>query len=188
MDDTLTHKPSLLPFQWNGFSYNVTRCFIGTSETWLLVRMCNFPHLLNGLESEVLPVELTSGESQGPVWWYICIELGYGLELNQPAIVHAMMLSCIQKKASLEFKVHIFAIRNATETKWPPFYRQHLKVHFREWKPLNFKQDLTEICTLCSNQQYGSIGSDNGLAPNRQRAIVLSNVGLLYWCHWASMG
>ena len=32
-------------------------------------------------------------------------------------------------------------------------------MHFLEWKLLNFKQNFTEICSLGSNWQYGSIGS-----------------------------
>ena len=42
--------------------------------------------------------------------------------------------------------------------------------------------------SLGSNWQYGSIGSDNGLAPNRPRAINLSNAGLLYWRIHVSQG
>ena len=42
-----------------------------------------------------------------------------------------------------------------------------------------FKYDLTEICSLGSNSQYGSIGSDNGLALNRRQAIIWSYVGML---------
>ena len=53
---------------------------------------------------------------------------------------------------------------------------------------MDFKWNLTEICSLGSNWQYGSIGSDNGLAPNRRLAIMLTNVDLLYWCIYASLG
>ena len=31
------------------------------------------------------------------------------------------------------------------------------------------------------------IGSDNGLMPNRQKAIVRTNDGLVYWCLYASL-
>ena len=37
-----------------------------------------------------------------------------------------------------------------------------------------------------SNWQYGSIGSDIGLAPNTPQAIIRSNVDMLYWCIYAS--
>ena len=40
---------------------------------------------------------------------------------------------------------------------------------------------ITETCSLWSNWQYGSIGSDNGLAPNKRQAIILTKVGMLYW-------
>ena len=44
------------------------------------------------------------------------------------------------------------------------------------------------MCSLWSNWQYGSIGSDNGLAPARREAIIWSNVGMLYWRIYASLG
>ena len=37
---------------------------------------------------------------------------------------------------------------------------------------LNFKRNFTEMYSLWSNWQYGSIGLDNGLAPNRRQAII----------------
>ena len=35
---------------------------------------------------------------------------------------------------------------------------------------------------------YASIGSDDGLAPNRLQAIILISGGLVYWCMYASLG
>ena len=49
-------------------------------------------------------------------------------------------------------------------TKWPPFPRWHFQVYFLEWKFMNFKWNFTEICSLGSNWQYGSIAADNVLA------------------------
>ena len=37
------------------------------------------------------------------------------------------------------------------------------------------------------NLQYSSIGSDNGLAPVRQQAIIWTNDGLVYRCIYASL-
>ena len=37
------------------------------------------------------------------------------------------------------------------------------------------------------NQQYSSIGSDNGLAPSRRQAIIWTNDGLVYWHIYASL-
>ena len=40
------------------------------------------------------------------------------------------------------------------------------------------------------NYQYFSIGSDNGLVPTRQQAIIWTNDGKIidaYMHHWASM-
>ena len=47
-------------------------------------------------------------------------------------------------------------------------------------KLLVLNYNFTEICSLRSNWQYGSIGSDNGLAPNRRHAIIWTNYGLGY--------
>ena len=44
--------------------------------------------------------------------------------------------------------------------------RRHFQVHLQEWKLLDFKGNFTELCSLWSNWQYGSIGSDTGLVPN----------------------
>ena len=64
-------------------------------------------------------------------------------------------------------------------------------MHFLQWKLLNFKSNFNEIhvvYSLGSNWQYDSIGSDNGLAPNRRQAIIWTNVGMLYWRIYASLG
>ena len=61
-------------------------------------------------------------------------------------------------------------------TKWSPFRRRHVQMHFLEWKYFNFKQYFIEICSLGSNWQYVGIGSDNGLAPSRRQAIIWTNV------------
>ena len=42
--------------------------------------------------------------------------------------------------------------------------------------------------SLWSNWQYGNIGSDNGLAPNRRQAKLWSVVGMFYWRIYASFG
>ena len=73
------------------------------------------------------------------------------------------------------------------ETKWPPFHRRYFQMHFLEWKILNFKRNVTEICSLGSNWKYGSIGLDNGLAPKRRQAIIWSNVCMFYWHIYATL-
>ena len=40
---------------------------------------------------------------------------------------------------------------------------------------------FTEICSLCSKQQYAQFGLDNGLAPIRRQAIIWTDNGLVYW-------
>ena len=59
-----------------------------------------------------------------------------------------------------------------------------LNENFQIWK----KKKFTEICSLGFDWQYGSIGSDNGLAPNRRLAINWSKDGMSYWCKYASLG
>ena len=44
------------------------------------------------------------------------------------------------------------------------------------------------MCFLESASYYVVIGSDNGLAPNRQQAIIITNDGLVYWGIYASLG
>ena len=41
----------------------------------------------------------------------------------------------------------------------------------------NFDKDFMEVCFQQYNQQYSSIGSDNGLAPVRRQAIIGTNDG-----------
>ena len=50
------------------------------------------------------------------------------------------------------------------------------QLHFLEWKSVNFSQIFTEVCS------YFSIGSDHGLVPNKQQAIIWSKDGEAYWC------
>ena len=38
------------------------------------------------------------------------------------------------------------------------------------------------------NWQQSTIGSDNGLAPNRQQTIIWTNDGIVYWGTYASLG
>ena len=73
------------------------------------------------------------------------------------------------------------------ETKWPSFLRRHFHVNFLEWKLLNFRYNFIEICSLGSNWQYYSIGSVNGLVPNRWQAIIWSNGGMFSWCIHVSL-
>ena len=55
---------------------------------------------------------------------------------------------------------------------------------------MNSAPDFTEVCSRGSNQQYSSIGLDNGLAPIRRQAIIWTNDGKFtdaYMRHSASM-
>ena len=74
------------------------------------------------------------------------------------------------------------------DTKWPTFHRWDLQRLFHEWKLLNYKWYLIEMCSLGSNWQYVIIGSDNGLVPDRQQTIIWTNNGLDYWRIYASFG
>ena len=48
----------------------------------------------------------------------------------------------------------------------------HFQIYFIEWKCLNCYKNFIEIYSQGCNWQYSSIGSDNGLAPNRRQAII----------------
>ena len=58
---------------------------------------------------------------------------------------------------------------------------------FLEWKLFCFNQNCTETYSQVSNYQYGSVGSDIGLALNRRQAIIWTKGGLVYWCIYASL-
>ena len=76
------------------------------------------------------------------------------------------------------------------ETRWPPFFRRHFRTHFLEWKCYNIGHNFTEVFSKWPDQQYSSIGSDNGLAPIRRQAIIWTNDGYItdaYMRHSASM-
>ena len=60
--------------------------------------------------------------------------------------------------------------------------------YFLKWKPFNFEQNFIEIFSLQSNRQYLSIGSVNGLAPNRRQAIIWSNDDPVHRRIYASPG
>ena len=49
---------------------------------------------------------------------------------------------------------------------------------------MTFWITLNENICIESNWQYVSIGSDNGLAPSRRKAIIWTNA---WWCHMASV-
>ena len=52
-------------------------------------------------------------------------------------------------------------------------------MHFLERKLLYFDENFTEICIPGSNKKNSSISLDNGLAPERQQAIIWTNGGLV---------
>ena len=43
------------------------------------------------------------------------------------------------------------------------------------------------MCSLGFNWKHSSIGSNNGLAPNRRQAIIWANVDMMYWRIYASL-
>ena len=50
------------------------------------------------------------------------------------------------------------------------------------------KKNFNEVCSLRSNWQYSSIGSDNGLAPTRRQAIIWANDDPVQRRIYASLG
>ena len=59
---------------------------------------------------------------------------------------------------------------------------------FHWTKTFEFKKKLHWNLSLGSNWQWVSIGSDNGLVPNRQQAIIWTNDGPVYWYVYESLG
>ena len=73
-------------------------------------------------------------------------------------------------------------------TKWLPFRRRRLCMHFHEWKVLYFDLNFNEVCSSGSNWQYTSVCSGNGLAPNRRQAITWTNGSPVHWRIYAALG
>ena len=48
--------------------------------------------------------------------------------------------------------------------------------------------DCTEICFQETSWQYASIGSGNGLKPNRRQAITWTNADPVHWHIYAALG
>ena len=61
-------------------------------------------------------------------------------------------------------------------------------MHFREWKILYFDYNFTDVWSQGSNWQSCGIGLDNGLAPNRWQAIILTNADPINWRIYATPG
>ena len=59
---------------------------------------------------------------------------------------------------------------------------------FSWMKILYFDSNFTEVCSQGSSWHYYSIGSGNGLAPNRQQAITWTNVDPVHGCLYAALG
>ena len=60
---------------------------------------------------------------------------------------------------------------------FPDYIFNHNFLYENIW---NFNSNITEICSQWSDNQYSSVGSDNGLAPIRRQAIIWANGGLAY--------
>ena len=62
-----------------------------------------------------------------------------------------------------------------------------LQIYFLEWK-INFDSNFPVVCSHWSNKKQASIGSNNGLLPNRQQTIIWTNDGpVAYMLHSASL-
>ena len=105
---------------------------------------------------------------------FLCVDRQYLSKKTQKRqdAMYFQVLDCIK------------CIRNyhiGAETRWQRFRIQHFQMHFLERKCLNFHWYFTEVYSQGSNWQYTSIGSDNGLVPTRQQAIIWTNDDLVYW-------
>ena len=54
-------------------------------------------------------------------------------------------------------------------------------MHFREWKALYFDYNLIEYRSSVPNWQQHSVDLDNGLALNRQQAVIWTNAVPIHW-------
>ena len=61
-----------------------------------------------------------------------------------------------------------------THTKWSPFFRRHFQIWVLVQRLFYFDSYFTTSCSQWSNQQYISIGSDNGYAQKSDKPIYKS--------------
>ena len=61
------------------------------------------------------------------------------------------------------------------------YFRRYFQIHFLCLKLLCLYSNSTGICSQWSIKQYGNIGLDKCLPPNRQQAIVWSGDGIFSW-------
>ena len=73
-------------------------------------------------------------------------------------------------------------------TKWSPFRRRDFQMHFHEWKILPFDSNFSDVCSRGLNWQQVSVGSGNGLAPNRRQVIIGTNANPVHWRICAALG
>ena len=66
--------------------------------------------------------------------------------------------------------------------------RRHFQMYFLECKLWSSDSNLIEICSYESNWQWTSIGSGNGLAPNRRQAITWTIAVPDHWHIYAVLG
>ena len=73
------------------------------------------------------------------------------------------------------------------ETKWPPF-RRHFQMHFSWMQMFGFRLKCRWGLFLRFKLTIFQHWFSNGLAPTRRQPIVWTNVGIVYWRLYASLG
>ena len=95
-------------------------------------------------------------------------------------------ICCGWKDCSFELEPIVTSIQLLHE-KWPPFRRRYFQMHFREnffyvfWFKFHWSLLLRLQMTITPRL-------DNGLAPNRRRAIIWTNANLIHWRIYAALG
>ena len=77
---------------------------------------------------------------------------------------------------------------NAKWTKWLPFCIWHFQMHFIGRHFVYFESNFTELCSEESCWQKVSIGSGDGLVPNRHQAITWTNDDPVHGCKYVPPG
>ena len=68
------------------------------------------------------------------------------------------------------------------------FDGQYFQMYFWKWKVLYFNQNFTEVCFGGYNCLQVNISLGNGLAMNRQRAIIWTNADPVHWHIYVALG
>ena len=96
-------------------------------------------------------------------------KIGNRISLRRQRSIFYLCLLYLKTKAPVTYSIFVHTMNTLRPRKdGRQFGRRYFQMQFRQWKCVNFDTDFTELCSWGFNSQYVTIGSGNGLAPNRR--------------------